>query len=90
MSLTSNDIMKNSQSYPIDVAKIRSLLWSPFYIAADCLLDMMNYIFWDGRDKSEFKTTVCFSFWVTVKFYFIQHRWALMLIEMFAPFDQYV
>lgn len=39
-------------SYPYDLVKLRSLLWKPFYFAAEFLLDSLTEFQEDYRDVS--------------------------------------
>ena len=51
MSLSSSDPLKGSQGVPISIASIRELFGYAFYLAADSLLDMLNYSYWNMKEK---------------------------------------
>eukprot|EP00794_Sanderia_malayensis_P006315 gene6315-7038_t len=52
MSLAQRTLYGNQKDMPMDVKKLRKMLCAPFFVAADSLLDMMNYIYWDCKEKA--------------------------------------
>lgn len=53
MGLMQSTSPSNKRDLPLDVQKLRELLWYPFFTAADSLLEMMNYIYWDAKEKNK-------------------------------------
>ena len=58
LSMVNTDFLKSHNQLPLDVASIRDLFWSTYYVAADSLLDMLSYSLWDMKEKIDMNSSV--------------------------------
>lgn len=66
IALSNGDLLKSQHCFPLNISKIRDLSWPSFYIAADCLLDMLNYSLWNMKEKVDSKSSVSYQSFIDV------------------------